>query len=636
MSDSERALPESFDVGDWRVDGNAMTVSRGTTSTPLEPRAYQVLRYLAERPGKLVTIDELMDALWAGSVVTPNAVTRVIAQLRKSLGDDAKDPAYIQTVARKGYRFVAAGNVDEGPARRKALVTLTATAGLAVAVLLGWWLWPGQSAEPTVAVLAFENLTGNEELAYLADGVAEEVINTLTQVPDLRVSAQSLSFRFRDSGADLRQVARDLEAAYLVHGSVRQNGTNLRVSAQIIETTSGLNLWSHSEEHDVLQVFAGQDAISAGIAGALAETLQLDYSQPAPHTLAPNPEAYDLYLRGRYIWHRRGNESLQTAIDHFAEAVKIDPSFARGWSALASAYVSYPSYSPRGYATWHLAEDAAKKANELDPELPEAYGVLGTFAQVRGEWQQARRSYFEAIQRRSQSATAHYWYSEHLAATGQLIASAEHLRNAIDLDPAYQPPKVDLAFVHLAFGNVPAGAEIFAEQWRRGMRNATCWTGNFVSAVLLGDTDAAMAWIDAAPMRDAGKQLLRRFVTVDSGMDVDPDLGATITAIDNAPVDYRLAIFMGSRLAANDEVITLLEHRLDEGRYVDPRPFWTTGITLREHPRFPALLARIGLIEYWDAMGWGDVCRVGDNGMICDSRDLSAARIESLLSPESL
>ncbi len=253
MSKPVRKLPDLFAVGDWSVDGDTLTAIRGATTQALEPRAYHVLRYLAERPGKLVSIDELMDAHWHGTVVTPNAVTRVIAQIRKALDDDAKRPRYIQTVARTGYRFVAPLAISVRWRNSRPRWLLAAIATIFVLAFPVWWLLPGDVDEPTVAVLPFENSTGDPLLEYLGDGVAEEIINSLAQVPQLKVTGRSWSFRFRGEDNDPGDIARQLNVAYLVEGSVRRSGQNLRFTTQLIETGSGYHVWSDTLESDCMK-----------------------------------------------------------------------------------------------------------------------------------------------------------------------------------------------------------------------------------------------------------------------------------------------------------------------------------------------------------------------------------------------
>lgn len=642
MLEGESKLPSTFSIGPWRVDGDSLSVSNGTATEQLEPRAFSVLRYLAARPGKLVTIDELMNAEWADVVVTPNAVTRIIAQLRKALGDDAKNPKYIQTVARSGYRLVA--SVDGAPAvvgSANAGASLGARLGivaLLVAVLAAVLLLLRDPApqNPTVAVLPFDNYTGDAELAYLGEGVAEEVINSLTHVPELRVRARSLSFRFSDADQPADEFARELDVGYLVEGSVRQVGAELRIAAQLIDVDTGYHVWSNTVRKTTREVFAAQDEVSRGIAAALADELNLPMPIEVDTGHVPDPEAYELYLKGRYVWHRRGKEPMQPAIDSFAEAVKIDPQFARAWAALASAYLSYPSYSPKGYATWQDAEDAARKAQELDATIPEVYGVLGTFANARLDWVDGHTAYAEAVRLDEESATAHYWYSEHLAQTGRYAESLQHVRRAREIDPLYPAPQLDEAFGMMMFGAYERGVEQFARMWGRGLHNITAWQGYFVGSVLTGDFETARELVETSPLPEQSQALVLRFIDIEAGAGGRAELIDELFGGDRLPIDYRMAAWIGSRLGAYEEVIGIYQDRLARGVIVETRPLWGPGTELAQQPLFVELLEDLKLIEYWETVAWGSICRLEETTVVCDARNMTVDALTQLLEGEGV
>ncbi len=636
MSENHRALPRVFTVGDWRIDGNALTARRKRASRALEPKALRVLRYLCERPAQLVTIDELMEAEWEGTVVTPNAVSRIIAQLRKTLEDDAKDPVYIETVARTGYRMIATVRPETSAPARKRLTYAALAAVAAIALGAVFYLWPGEPSEPTVAVLPFQNMTGSADADYIGDGVAEEVINSLTSIPALRVRTHLDSFRYRDPDTDPAEIARELNVNFIVAGSVRRSGPNLRLAAQVIDPRTGQNLHSITEEYGSLELFEGQDAVSRGIADALLKEAGLppqefDFQKPQPDSVA-----YDHYLRGRHIWHRRGTEPLQPAIDNFLEAVKIDPEFARGWAALATAYLTYPSYSPRGYATWNLAEEAAEKALELDPQIGEAYSVLAVFAHTRFEWSRSEQLYLEGIALAENSATAHYWYGQFLEIVGKSGEGVRHVNRAIELDPTYLPPQLTMAFAHYTFGDLEEAGPYLLELWRdRNFRTPLSWTGNFMVAMLTGDADSADQWIEYGPMDDAQKRLLRRFVAADLRGQEDPALVEDLATAYWRRPDYPLGLWLLARRGGFDEALALANDRLDRGLLLETRSLWAPGMALREQPEFLDLLNRIGLIEYWNASGWGDVCVETETRVDCSGDARTPELLERLLSGDT-
>lgn len=629
MTSAGRIPMSEFVVGEWRIDGNSLSATRNGETRTIEPKAFSVLCYLHERPGQLVTIDTLMDSLWAGTVVTPNAVTRTIAQLRKILDDDAKNPVYIETVARTGYRYIGdeAGPTLSGTRRRRPLV-LAGAILLLVALVMSWVLLERNPAELSVAVLPFENLTGDASSDYIGDGVAEELIHSLTGNSSINVVAQRQSFLYRDSTVDLADIASELDVNYIVSGSVRRSGPNLRLTAQLIDPRRGKNLHAVSREVGVLELFDGQDAVSREVTGALLQAAGLP--QPVAdndQTSQPNSAAYDLYLQGRHIWHRRGSEPLQPAIDLFREAVDVDPEFARGWSALATAYLNYPSYSPRGYATWHLAEVAAQKALQLDPNIAEPYGVLATFAQTRFEWNQAESLYIDGIRRDPRSATINFWYGQFLEVVGKRTESVRYFRRALDLDPTYRPPALSLTFAYMDFGDYATAARRFESLWNDGFRTAVSWTGNFIVANLNGDAEVARNWVALAPVDDAQKRLLHRFVDASLADADDPALLADMTEYYWHRPDYPIALWLIARLGGHDQVLALANARLDRNFLLEVRPFWAPESGIRQASGFVQLLDRIGLVDYWESSGWGEMCVLRDDRIDCDA---------DLLTPEML
>lgn len=631
MLDSDRVLPDEFSVGDWRIDGNGMTVARGRDVHALEPRAFKVLKHLAEHPGKLVTIDELMDQNWGGAIVTPNAVTRVIAGLRKALDDDARNPRYIETIPRTGYRLIA--EVRPGATRRapRRTVAVAIAAGAFVLAAIAWlFLGTTDNREPAVAVLPFSNLTGDQDLEYIGEGVADEVIVSLTRSDSIEVASPDRSLRIHERSQDLASTADDLGVSYIVDGSVRRNGGILRITARLVDPVRGVAIWSRTEEYEVFDLFAAQDAIAAGVQDAL-RAQGFDVIASALRRAGPDPAAYDLYLKARHIWHQRGSTPLQPAIDYLREAVTIDPEFAHGWGALAQAYVVYPSYSSKGYRTWHLAEDAARKAVELDPEIAEAYGVLAVFAYTRNEWISGERLFLEGLRRNPQSASLQYWYGEFLAIVGKQQESARRYAIAAHLDPTYLSPRNDIAFQHMNFHDYAGAAQRFESLWNDGYQTGLSWFGNFASAILLRDGDRARQWIERKSGDEVLDPLLHRLVDFTVDEQADPSIAEALYEFYAGRPDYPVFVWYAGQLGAPGYAMELLHDRAERAQIIELRALWGPAPDWAAVPEFRDLLERIGLIDYWENNGWGDVCRIAGERLICDAPELNPANLRSIL-----
>ena len=482
-----------------------------------------------------------------------------------------------------------------------------------------------------IAVLPFTNMTGDASLEYLADGVAEEVTGTLSGMGVFNVLSKGLAFQIRDSDLDAESVGQNLKVAYLVRGSVRQAGQQFRLTASLTSVKKGLDIWSQSTDVNAADIFSGQDQLSLGVSEALIAELKLkDAALPASRE-PPDAQAYDLYLKGRHIWHQRGSVDLQPAIDYFAEAVRIDPDFATGWSALASAYLTYPSYSRKGWPTWRFAEDAAKKAIEIDPGLAEPRAVLAAFSQYRMQWSEAAMLYVQALEMNDSNPTVHYWYGEHLAKMGRYSESVLHMERAISLDPTYLAPQIDLAFSYLSFGDYEESLDRFTSVWDRGNRGDVLWVGIFINKIVLQQYEAALQWLKESPLPEITRQLLRRSVELDAGRSVDPGLERDLTQTQDVYIDYRLLIWLSARLNFFDTAFEVANSQLQRRNHMDTRPLWGPGITLTEQAPFGDLVEKLGLVEYWQNNEWGDICRPAGQSFICDRSKMTRENLRRLL-----
>ncbi|MEJ2296981.1 MAG: hypothetical protein P8X94_00455 [Woeseiaceae bacterium] len=471
----------------------------------------------------------------------------------------------------------------------------------------------------TVAVLPFLNKTGDESLTYFGDGVAEEITNHLSLVDELAVLAFSVSFGYRDPATDPRQVGRDLGVDYVVSGSIRSDGDKLRVSAQLLEAETRIQFWSvDSGIVDRLDAFEVQDVISSGVADAMIDRLNLDVEQvPTLMAGTSDAEAYDLYLQGRSIWFRRGSEDMGRAVDYLAEAVRLDPEFARAWAALASAYLTWPAYSPAGYRTWSEARPAAERALEIDPELAEPYAVIASVVQNQRKWVKAETGFKHALGLDGENSTNHYWYSEHLAKTGRYAESVAHLARTIELDPTYFAPRIDTVFALLMYGETDRAIALFESIWLSGLRAPVMIQAGLIANVIAGRRERADEFITAAPLPEPHKDTLRDFLRVESGEMDAQTLIDRLEANPDARPDYRLLVWFAARVGALDLAMQTFQQALAQGGSIETRVLWGPGHRLVEHPDFVQLLDEVGLIDYWEQTRLGDFCRLDGGALHC-------------------
>jgi len=375
-----------FRIGDWRVDPALDEISRRDKRIKLEPRMMRLLCRLAAQPGEVVSLNDLLDHVWPGVVVSQSSVYQAVANLRRQLEDDDDEPKYIATVPRKGYRLVAAVSAKEAAApaagsrmRRRSFVF----AGAAVAVLaivavlvMRFGGAPDAIALPTIAVLPFADLSEDASNEAFCAGLTDELLNSLARVPALRVIGRTSTARFGDGATPIPEMGKALGATHVLEGSVRRTENRLRVSAQLVRTRDGVGVWANSFDRpatDVLQ-------IQAQIARSVVDALSVQLSPEADERLDKSPttqvNAYDLYLLGRHQQLRRTPDALDRAISYHESAIAADPNFALAYAGLADAQMARYYYAGQPLdETAKRVQPAVDAALRLDPELAEAYAA---------------------------------------------------------------------------------------------------------------------------------------------------------------------------------------------------------------------------------------------------------------------
>ncbi|MGH7512336.1 MAG: protein kinase domain-containing protein [Gemmatimonadales bacterium] len=367
------------------------------------------------------------------------AVTRALARSPADRFATAAEFA----AALEPQRWDTAG--DTAPVRtgRRSMVR-PVLAGLAVLLLLlTAWLGfrrlrsPGAPPAASAAVLPFVDLSPQRDQEYFSDGLTEELITSLSQVPGLRVPARTSSFQFKGRNPDVHEVGRKLDVGAVLEGSVRKSGNRLRVSAQLINVADGYQLWSESYDRDLADVFAVQEDVARSIVAALRVRL----APARDSALATHPTtdlaAYDLYLKGRFAWNQRTGPSLQQAVRDLEGAVARDSTFGRAWAALADAYLLVVPYAGGSPAeTWRQAQDAADRALALDRRSAEAYTSLAYGNTIYGwNWSAAEENFRRALAADPNYATGHHWYADFLAGRGRLAEAQAEISRAHQLDP---------------------------------------------------------------------------------------------------------------------------------------------------------------------------------------------------------
>jgi DNA-binding winged helix-turn-helix (wHTH) protein/TolB-like protein/Flp pilus assembly protein TadD len=453
---------ELYEFDAFRLDAGRHLLLRDGQSVNLAPRAFNLLLALIRRRGEVLAKDELMRALWPDSVVEENNLTVIISALRKALGENPQQHRYIVTIPGRGYSFVAeVKEVGATPPetdtpvlaesavtpsrftqfsdRRLALAALSAS--ILIVVIGAVWL-NGKSPRPdavapvkTIAVLPFKNLSGQSGDEYLTLGLADTLITSLGNLRQVVTRPTSSVLKYAD--ADPLAAGRELGVDALLDGRFQRLNDRIRVTVQLIRVSDGAPLWSEKFDEKFTDVFAVQDATAERVSQALALRLSGEETRMLAKTLTVNPEAYQLYLRGRYFWNKRTEEGLKKGREYFERATEKDPGYALAWAGLADSYNLLNTYSlsaPKD--SFPKAKAAAQKALAFDDTLAEAHTSLALAIMVYDrDAAGAEREYKRAIELNPNYPTAHQWYAEYLTAQGRFDEAAAEIRRARELDP---------------------------------------------------------------------------------------------------------------------------------------------------------------------------------------------------------
>jgi len=418
----------------------------------LTPKAADVLKILISNAGSPVSKDALFASVWPDVAVTDDALTTCIQELRRVLGDDAKRPQFIETRHRRGYQFIAAvTDVGAGHARPGQQAAAPATRAIS-----------------SIAVLPFADMSPDHDQEYLCEGLAEELINALTQVDGLRVAARTASFQFRGKGEDVQTIGRQLNVETLLEGSVRKAGDRLRVTVQLIEVASGYQRWSHRFDGRFEDVFAVQDEIAESVAASLRGGAESPREKRTPHRALTAPGAYELYLRGRQHLHRILHGDLTSAARLFQQAIALDPGYGPAYAGLATAHATLYEWFGANEADLAGAEQASQRALELAPDLAEAHVARGCALSLMKRYEDASREFEESIRLNPNLFDAYYCFARTCFARGDVAGSAVLFARAADV----RQEDCQSAFL-LAQSLKMLGRNEEASLWRRdGIRRA--------------------------------------------------------------------------------------------------------------------------------------------------------------------
>ena len=458
--------------GVYEVNFAAHQLRKHGVCVRLAGQPLAILAMLLERPGEVVTREELQGRLWASHTFVDfeHSLNSAIKKLRAALNDTPENSHYIETLPRVGYRFIAPvqevsekGHAVDAPiaADRKGVlpkverplqrrwaillglvIALLAAAGAYVQRLHFWPRTQQTSGKLMLAVLPFQNLTGDAGQEYFSDGLTEEMIAQLGRLDPERlgVIARTSVMHYKHSQEQLDRIGPELGVQYVMEGSVRRDGDKVRISAQLIQMRDQSRVWARQYDRELSNLLALQGEIAQEIADEIQLTLgehrRIDISRQT--SIPPKTsEAYDFYLRGQYFWNKRTPEGFEKAIECFEQSTAKDPNYARAYAGLADSYALLGGYTLSPQTEFMpKARPAALRALQIDESLPEAHTALALIVQnYDWDWQTAEKEYRRAIELNPNYATAHHWYAEHLMWLGRFDEALRESERARQLDP---------------------------------------------------------------------------------------------------------------------------------------------------------------------------------------------------------
>jgi TolB-like protein/DNA-binding winged helix-turn-helix (wHTH) protein/Tfp pilus assembly protein PilF len=463
--------------GEFELAPKIGELRRGGQAVRLQPQPFKVLALLVERAGQLVTREEIQQQVWEGETYVDfeHGLNFCIRQIRSALGDNAQSPIYVETLPRRGYRFIASveridcreqsearppGGAAPRPANSRTLVRAAALVAATALIAFAYLAW--QRAAPKavpddqkvmLAVLPFENLSTDAEKDYFSDGLTEEMIAQLGRLHPQRlgVIARTSAMTYKGEKKDVQQIGRELGVNFVLEGSVRREDDRVRITAQLIQVSDQTHLWAETYERSRTDALTVQSEVARRIARALEFELLPERRAEMQPGSTRDPEAFDLYLKGRYLLNKARRESLAKSVEYFEQAALKDPRYALAEAGLSDAYrllAMYYVLPPREAS--EKAKKAAARALEIDERVAEAHVSMGSLLfRFDMDFAGAEKEFLRAIELNPSYGLAHHDYGWYLVAMGRMDEGLAEMKLARELDPLSPLANSDVGWVYL-------------------------------------------------------------------------------------------------------------------------------------------------------------------------------------------
>jgi len=614
---SKEELQAGFRIGDWEVLPGRGLLRRGDQEETPEPKVFKLLMALAQRDGEVATKAYLIDEVWDGYPVGDDSITRCVAQLRGHLDDS--DKTLIKTLTRRGYRTGRRVHIDgaeaseQKPTQNAGLLRIqgrlwVGVAAIIVAFAIGYVTdigdMFGNDGIDSIAVLPFENLSGDEANDYLAYGFKRELLSTLSKIPNLTVKDGKVSYPQLEVG----RIADTLDVKYVLSGTLQQVGGQLKFTYTVERGSNGKTVSAGEVVGEIGEEFALQadlaDLVRNDLVGESAQQL-------ISRSGYPTSDAFDRYMRGLFLLERRGRgrpENLDTAIELLEQAIERDPGFGPAYLSLASAYLLLPDYRNAPLAASHqLALEILERGIAEDESISNAAGaVIGFVHHKQRQWMQAEQAYIRATTAQVVDSNAFNWYSLMLSSVGRLDDALEQILNGQELDPSSGLTNSRVAISYTLLGDSKRAAEFFERSAQLDISDESPTLVNAVLHVRDGRMADAQKLISTA-VSAAGKGtewVEPVFAALADGSERDAAFAALDAASQRRDLDPRLDISARTFLGDVDGAMRVAEVLAQPDNFFEFDFLFLPELRpLRQHPGFLDLMQELGVKDYWDENG---------------------------------
>ncbi len=618
MSEDQAQLRDGFILGAWTVYPDRGLLQKDSDTVHLEPKVMDVLLTLVADHGRVVSRDQLVDAVWDGRRTSDDAIAAKIGVLRNRLGDDSRNPTYIETVQKRGYRLKASATLRplaeaEPAGRRSRLTPARMLAAIVLIAFVAFTVYPDPI--DSIGIVPFQNLSADRaKFQYTADGFTEELMVSLGRVPELRIRKGVPA----DIGQPAQDIAKQLGVDAVISGSLRTDGDKLRITVAMTDA-DGYQLWARNYDGKAEEIFDFQVLVANYVREETLGVAPVDVelaSKPA------NKEAGDAFLLGLSELATRNYESLQRADDLFRKTNELDPAFGRAYLRRAVAKLLIADYEPaRKEQIYDEALAIARQGALSDPGVRDAIQLIPAFVNhQRGNWAEAEDAFAAAFESDTVFAVIHHWYSRYLGDLGLVEDSLQHAHNALSLEPDAQVINSRLAIAYLWNNDLERAQEFFEDANSKGEGVPDHYLGLAVYMLRVGRLDDAREAVRMA------FQLARRPTGwVDAVFDslVEPD---DVAARAHAEASVEAAVVNGDIAPYVAMTIWMLFGDADRAMDAALSTATATGAiyeleivfidefkAFREHDRFPDLLDSLGVTRHWQNLG----CEWRDDALQC-------------------